>query len=117
MIEEPAHSAAATARAAMMTGGTAVETEGMTAVMLVGLTAPVAAVMVMSSKHCVLDPVSLYRIYRYIGSELRQELFSIYRIMSENTTPRRRRFATGWFKSGRFEARPPNVAEIQRNQS
>jgi hypothetical protein len=53
MIEEPAHTAAATARAAMMTGGTAMEAEGMTAVMLVGVAAPVTAVMVMSSKHCV----------------------------------------------------------------
>jgi hypothetical protein len=51
VIEEPAHAAAATARAAMMSVVTAVEAKGMTAVMLVGLTAPVAAVMMMSSKH------------------------------------------------------------------
>jgi hypothetical protein len=52
----------------------AVEAEGMTAVMLVGVTAPVAAVVMVSSKH-FLDPVSLYRNNRYIGSTAGQELF------------------------------------------
>jgi hypothetical protein len=50
VIEEPAHPAAATARAAAMMVA-AVEAKGMTAVMLVGVTAPVAAVVMMSSKH------------------------------------------------------------------
>jgi hypothetical protein len=50
MVEEPAHAAAATARTPMMR--TAVEAERMTAMMLVAVTAPVAAVvMLMSSKH------------------------------------------------------------------
>jgi hypothetical protein len=52
VIEEPAHATAtATRAAAMVTVVTPVESEGMTAMMLVGLTAPVAAVMMMSSKH------------------------------------------------------------------
>jgi presenilin-like A22 family membrane protease len=52
----------------------AVEAEGVTAVMLVGVTAPVAAVVMVSSKH-VSDPISLYRNDRYIGLADRQELF------------------------------------------
>jgi len=51
VIEEPSHATAATAGTAVMTLVAAVETERMTAVMLVGLTAPVATVMMMSSKH------------------------------------------------------------------
>jgi hypothetical protein len=53
MVEEPAHAAAATARAPMQTVmRAAVEAERMTAMMLVAVTAPVAAVvMLMSSKH------------------------------------------------------------------
>jgi hypothetical protein len=49
VIEEPAHATAATAWTAVMV--TAVEAEGMTAMMLVGVTAPMAAVVMMSSKH------------------------------------------------------------------
>jgi hypothetical protein len=72
MVEKPAHPAAATARTPMMIA--AVEAEGMTAVMLVGVTAPGAAVVMVSSKH-ILDPISLYRNDRYIGLADRQELF------------------------------------------
>jgi hypothetical protein len=75
VIEEPAHAAAATARAAAVVVA-AVEAEGVTAVMLVAMTAPVAAVVMVSSKHFVLDPISLYRNDRYIGLEIRQERIS-----------------------------------------
>jgi hypothetical protein len=53
VVEEPAHAAAATARAAMETMmRPAVEAERVTAMMLVAVTAPVAAVgVLMSSKH------------------------------------------------------------------
>jgi hypothetical protein len=51
MVEEPAHAAAATPRTTAMI---AVEAERVTAVVFVGMAAPVAAVMMMSSKHVCL---------------------------------------------------------------
>jgi hypothetical protein len=68
VVEEPAHAAAAAVMAFM-----AVEAERVAAV-----SAPMAAlatgmVVEMTSKHVVLDPVSLYQSYRYIGLGSRQE--------------------------------------------
>jgi hypothetical protein len=80
VVEEPAHAAAAssvvTAAAVVM----AVETEGMTAVMAAEMAIAAAVVVRVSSKHFVLDPISLYRSSRYIGLGNRQERISIYLI-------------------------------------
>ncbi|MCY1645978.1 hypothetical protein OVA11_02545 [Caulobacter sp. SL161] len=54
-----------------------VEAKRMPTVMLAPVATPHAAVGMMSSKH-VLDPVSLYRNYRYIENGDRQERISIY---------------------------------------
>jgi hypothetical protein len=40
--------------------------------------------MMVSSKHFVLDPISLYRSSRYIGLEIRQERISIYLICNRD---------------------------------
>jgi hypothetical protein len=80
VIEEPAH-AAAPAVVAATAVVMAVEAEGVTA----SMTAMMAAVMMMvSSKHFVLDPISLYRSSRYIGLEIRQERISIYLICNRD---------------------------------
>jgi DNA-directed RNA polymerase subunit E'/Rpb7 len=83
VIEEPAHAAAATVMAFM-----AVEAERMTAV--VTAVAAFGVMVEVSSKHVVLDPVSLYRSYRYIGFGLGQERFSIYLKRSKTRRMRRR---------------------------
>lgn len=54
-----------------------VEAKRMPSVMLATVATPRAAMGMMSSKH-VLDPVSLYRNYRYIENGDRQERISIY---------------------------------------
>jgi hypothetical protein len=80
VIEEPAHAAApavVAATAVIM----AVEAEGVTAVMAAVMA---AMVVIVSSKHFDLDPISLYRNSRYIGLEIRQERISIYLICNRN---------------------------------
>jgi hypothetical protein len=80
VVEEPAHAAApavVAATAVIM----AVEAEGVTAVMAAVLA---AMVVIVSSKHFDLDPISLYRNSRYIGLEIRQERISIYLICNRN---------------------------------
>lgn len=54
---------------------TAMESKRMPPVMFVGLAAPVAPVMMMSSKHVIYDPISLYRNDRYIETGFGQEHF------------------------------------------
>jgi hypothetical protein len=68
VIEEPAHAAAATVMAFM-----AVEAERVAAVRAAMAALATWVVVEMTSKHVVLDPVSLYRSYRYIGLGSRQE--------------------------------------------
>jgi hypothetical protein len=73
VIEEPAHAAAATMMALV-----AMEAERMAAEKRAMMAAVTALVVGVTSKHVVLDPVSLYRNYRYIGLVERQERFPIY---------------------------------------
>jgi hypothetical protein len=83
VVEEPAHAAApavVAATAVIM----AVEAEGVSAVMAAPMAAWAAAVVIVSSKHFDLDPISLYRNSRYIGLEIRQERISIYLICNRN---------------------------------
>jgi hypothetical protein len=68
VIEEPAHAAAAPVMAFM-----AVEAERVAAVSAAMAALATGVVVEMTSKHVVLDPVSLYRSYRYIELERRQE--------------------------------------------
>jgi hypothetical protein len=80
VVEEPAHAAApavVAATAVIM----AVEAEGVTAVMTAAMA---AVVVIVSSKHFELDPISLYRNSRYIGFEIRQERISIYLMCNRN---------------------------------
>lgn len=58
-----------------------VEAKRMPTVMLAPVATPRATMRMMSSKH-VLDPISLYRNYRYIENGGRQERISIYLIMA-----------------------------------
>jgi hypothetical protein len=100
----------------------AVETEGVTAVMLAPMTSPFAAVVVVSSKHVLLDPISLYRSDRYIGLARGQEPVPIYLITSrqsergKETTMRRKnaRYPGLWvFLAGRIGANERSAAGVR----